>query len=171
MPVKNVALLGFMGCGKTTVGRLLAKKLGFSFLDTDSLIEEKSGLSIPQIFELFGEEHFRNLEGQVLKEVMFREKLVLSTGGGLPVKDENWEILKKRFLTVFIEVPFEILWKRIASDSGRPLLRRYPRKELLKGLYLERLSRYRQADVIISAGRLTPEEIAEAIIKHAQFDC
>lgn len=171
MPIKNIALLGFMGCGKTTVGRLLARKLGFRFLDTDSLIEEKSGLSIPQIFERFGEKHFRKLETQVLEEVASWKKLVLSTGGGLPMKDENWKLLKEKFLTVFIEVPFETLWKRIAADPGRPLLRRYPRKDLLEKLYLERLSRYRQADVIISAGESTPEEIAEAIIDHAQADC
>jgi shikimate kinase len=169
--VKNIALLGFMGCGKTTVGRLLARKLGFLFLDTDSLIEEKSGLSIPRIFELFGESYFRDLETQVLREVASRNRLVLSTGGGLPMRDENWQLLQEKFLTVFLEVPFDTLWKRIALDSGRPLLRRYSRKDLLKELYLKRLSRYREADVIISAGELTPEKIVEAIVNHAQFDC
>lgn len=168
MPVENIALLGFMGCGKTTVGCLLAKRLGFLFLDTDYLIEERSGLDIPRIFELFGEEYFRELETRILKKVASYRKLVLSTGGGLPMKDENWKLLKERFLTVFLEVPFDTLWKRIASDPGRPLLRRYPRKDLLEQLYLERLSRYREADVIISAGGLTPQKIVEAIVRYAQ---
>lgn len=170
MPFNNIALLGFMGCGKTTVGRRVARKLGWRFFDTDALIEERVGLSIPGIFSCFGEEYFRELETETLRGLAKERCIVLATGGGLPVREENRRILWENFFTVFLRVSFPVLFERIRHSTNRPLLRRHRTPEELEALYRLRVPYYEQAHAIIDADFLTEEEVAEEIIRRAR-DC
>ncbi|MEN3185588.1 MAG: shikimate kinase [Atribacterota bacterium] len=166
--ISRIALLGFMGSGKTTIGWMVAESLRWRFLDTDSLVEEQTGFSIPHLFEQYGEEYFRRWETRVLREVANKERIVLATGGGLPIKEENWEILKRYFLTVFLRWKLDTLYERIKNDPGRPLTIRYPTLKHLETLYLQRLPFYERASVIIDGNGMTKEEIVEEIIRHAK---
>jgi len=166
----NIALLGFMGCGKTSVGRRVAQRIGWEFHDTDAIIEKRVGLPIPEIFSRYGEEYFRALETEVLAELATRRHLVLATGGGLPVREKNREILREHFFTVFLRVSFPILFERLRKSTGRPLLKKYPSFSELQALYESRVPYYSRAHVIIDADFLTEEEVAEEIVRRAR-DC
>lgn len=168
MGFPNIALLGFMGCGKSTVGQRVARIVGWRFVDSDELIERKTGLAIPEIFSRFGEEYFRLLETRTLLELSQEVHIVLATGGGLPTREENWVILKEHFLTVFLRVSFPILFERLRKSTGRPLLKKYPSFSELQALYESRIPYYSRAHVIIDADFLTEREIAEEILHHAQ---
>lgn len=164
----NIALLGFMGSGKTTIGQQLAQKVGWQFMDTDDLIEEKTSLSISLIFERWGEEHFRSLEKVVLEEVASKKNIILATGGGLPAQEDNWQILREHFLTIFLQVDFSILYQRIKGDSRRPLLSQHSTPQELEKLYQKRLIYYERSDVIINGNR-SEEEIVEEILYHEKI--
>lgn len=168
MRFSNLALLGFMGCGKTTIGQRVAQKIGWRFVDSDELIERKTGLAISEIFSRFGEEYFRLLETRTLLELSQETHIVLATGGGLPTREENWVILREHFLTVFLRVSFPILFERLKESTNRPLLKKYPSFFELGALYESRIPYYLRAHVIIDADFLTEDEIAEEIICRAR---
>jgi len=159
----KVTLIGFMGCGKSTVGELLSKKLNLPFIDLDSLIVERTGREIPQIFKELGEEGFREIERELLREVLKREgSLVLSVGGGAPAYRDNIEVINKHSTSIFLNTPFESLWERIFKDKNRPLVKLG--REGLKELYLKRLPYYKRANLEVECRDKSPEEIAEEII-------
>lgn len=119
----NIILIGFMGSGKSSVGHWMAENVNMSFLDTDNYIEEKENCSIQQIFKEKGEEYFRNLETKTLKDLQQKlSNTVISVGGGIPVKKENRELLKKLGTVVYLRASKETLIKRLKNDNTRPLL-------------------------------------------------
>lgn len=122
--MKNIILIGFMGCGKTSVGKRLAEALDMEFLDTDELIEEDKQKTISAIFEDEGEAAFRNMETECIKKLLKREGLpfVLSVGGGLPVREENRKLLSQIGHVVYLKVSPETVYKRLRNDKTRPLL-------------------------------------------------
>lgn len=120
---KSIALIGFMASGKTTIGQSLAKKLNYTFVDTDALLVEKSGMEINYIFDKLGEDSFRSMETEILTETCQNPFSVLSTGGGIVMKRQNIEILQKNCFVVFLKVPFGILRSRAAQSDSRPLFR------------------------------------------------
>ena len=130
--------------------------------------EMKSSLSISLIFERWGEEHFRSLEKVVLEEVASKKNIILATGGGLPAQEDNWQILREHFLTIFLQVDFSILYQRIKGDSRRPLLSQYSTPQELEKLYQKRLIYYERSDVIINGNR-SEEEIVEEILYHEKI--
>ncbi len=146
---RNIILCGFMGCGKSTVGLLLARRLKFRFLDLDCAIEEQAGMSIPEIFEKQGEAAFRDLEHQAVLSLAGRQGLVVPTGGGVLTRQENIASLRASGTVVYINTPFALCYQRISS-TDRPLVQSRTRDELYD-LYRERRNHYRAAcDIEVS---------------------
>lgn len=160
----NLYLIGMMGVGKTTVGRLLAQKLDYGFLDTDEVIVKAAGKSINQIFADESEFGFRKLETDVLSQVCAYTKLIIATGGGIVIKQENWSYLHHG-LIVWLDAPVNILLKRLAEDETRPLLQDTNPEAKLRSLLEQRQSLYSQADLQITINELdTPEQIVTRIL-------
>lgn len=161
----NVYLIGMMGSGKSTVGELLAKKIHYRFLDTDSIIEKISQKTINQIFAQEGEDNFRKLESGVLQEVAAYIRTVVATGGGIILSQDNWSHLRDG-MVIWLDVPVDVLVKRLTDDNTRPLLYQEDLTTKLTDLRQQRKSLYRQADIILSiTGGDTPEDIVEKLLK------
>lgn len=137
----TIFLCGFMGCGKSTIGVRLAKKLGCPFTDMDTYIEEQAGMRIPEIFEQHGEPYFRDLETQAIRELATREG-VIACGGGAMLREENARIAQESGIVLFLDVPFRMCYQRIAT-TDRPIVRRSTRQELYD-LYRKRRGIYRR---------------------------
>ena len=150
------------GCGKSTVARILGKKLNSRVVDTDELIVEKYGV-ISEIFEKFGEECFRNFETQVVKDIVSLDNLVVSTGGGCLLREENRTLFKSCGKIAFLRTELNTLSERLAGDTTRPLLKGDMKGRLQK-LLQERAPIYENsADIVIDTDALTPEEVADKI--------
>ncbi len=162
-PPANLALIGFMGTGKTSVGRLVADHLGFEFLDTDELIQTRTGRSIADIFAKEGEPAFRALEKQVVQELSQREKTVTSTGGGLPTNPENLAALKSFALVVCLWASPEKIWERVRNQSHRPLLHDADPQKKIRELLSAREPFYKQADVLINTDLRSVREAAQQV--------
>lgn len=162
----NVFLSGFMGCGKTTVGRLLARKLGRPFFDVDQEIEKKAGISVSEIFKTEGEDHFRELETAELKKLCQGRKTIISGGGGSIFRPGNFELICESCHTVYLASDFETVKKRIINDPSRPLTS--DEDSLLK-LYQSRVSEYEKCDFRIFTGERSPMEIVEEILEAMPF--
>ncbi len=162
--MNNIVLCGFMGCGKSTVGKNLARKTGRKFLDMDSCIEEKAGMSISRIFEEFGESGFRDMEHEVCKELASLSGLVIASGGGAFTFKRNIEVFKGKDTIVLIDVPLDIIKFRLRNDKTRPLLQRPDKDKAMKELYEKRLPLYKAAADITVQGKATPLKTAFDII-------
>ena len=162
----SLILIGFMGSGKTTVGKILSDLSGLPFTDTDERIIEKTGLSINEIFEKYGEPYFRDLETQVLREMLLENtERVISVGGGLPVRPENRILLGKLGTVFYLQADPETLMTRLEQDRSRPLLRGGDLKEKIESLMAARESIYLEtADHVIETGPCTKEEVARMIL-------
>ncbi|BAY12442.1 shikimate kinase [Calothrix sp. NIES-2098] len=161
----NLYLIGMMGSGKTTVGRLLAKHLGYGFVDTDDVIVQAAGKSINQVFAESGEAAFRQLESDVLAQVCAFTKLTIATGGGIVLRQENWGYLHHG-LIVWLDAPVDLLYSRLQEDTTRPLLQDVDPQGKLRSLLEQRQPLYSQADLQISiSARETPEAIATRVIE------
>jgi shikimate kinase len=161
----NVALVGFMGTGKSTVGNVLASMLHLRFVDTDVLIEQRAGKRITEIFANDGEARFREYEGQVVRELEEMRGCVISTGGGLVVNPANMESLKKHALVVCLWASPESIHSRVGHQAHRPLLQGAPeeRLEKIKDLLAVREPFYRQADVLLNCEQRSPREVAQHV--------
>lgn len=162
---KNIVLTGFMGAGKSTVGRILAKTLGMRFVDTDEEIERRAGMSIPEIFSEYGEEHFRDLESEVIREISSWENAVIVTGGGAVIREENRKWLRKNGIIVYLHVEPEEAFRRLRDNTSRPLLMVENPLNRIRELMEKRREFYRDNDFEIDTTGLSPEEVAEEIIK------
>jgi shikimate kinase len=138
-----------MGCGKSTIGQVLAQQVGYGFLDTDTSIERLTKQSINEVFASIGEEAFRSIESQVLSEVSAYTKLVVSTGGGIVLRQENWGALRQGVI-VWLDASVDVLWQRLASDRTRPLLQTPDPQAKLQEILDCRRARYGEADLKIS---------------------
>ena len=161
----NIILIGMPGSGKTTTGKLLAQKLGFDFLDMDDVIEKSEGMKISEIFKLEGEEYFRNLETSLLESLLEKENLILSTGGGVILFNNNYELLKKIGKIVYLKILPDKIYERIKEDKTRPLLLDVDLKKKLNELFKKREEYYKRADFEIGAD-CEPEKIADRIISN-----
>jgi len=148
--IRNVALIGFMGCGKSTVGQALARRLDFGFVDTDRLIEAQAGRSIPEIFAQEGEAAFRARERAVVESLATRERLVIATGGGVGAQPDLLESLKGHALVVWLWASPETLWERCRQQTHRPLLQVPDPLARIRELLAAREPVYRRADLLIN---------------------
>jgi shikimate kinase len=159
----NVALVGFMGTGKSTVGNALASMLHLRLVDTDVLIEQRAGKRITEIFAADGEARFREYESEVVRELEEMRGCVISTGGGLVVNPANMESLKKHALVVCLWASPESILARVGHQTHRPLLQGADRLEKIKALLAVREPFYRQADVLLNCERRSPREVAQHV--------
>ncbi len=168
----SIALIGFMGTGKTVAGRILAVKLGKQFVELDSLIEQKAGKSIPQIFQQDSEIGFRELEIEVTREVAGQKNSVIACGGGIVLNQINIDRLRKECIIVYLKASSGIILKRTLEDkSERPLLEVNDRGSQIKELLRYRRPFYeRAADIAIDTDRLDAESVAECIIEKLRAD-
>lgn len=160
----NVVLIGFMGCGKTTLGAHLARMLGFKFVDMDELIVKKAGCPITEIFARDGEAGFRRMESAVLDELLTAEHMVISTGGGVVTVPENVARLQELGFVVWLNVPESAIWSRVSRNRSRPLLRTANPRQTVHDLLEQRLPLYAAAaDLEADTRDLTPTEAAYGI--------
>jgi len=162
--IHNLALVGFMGTGKSSVGRIIAEELQFRFLDTDELIEDRLGMPISEVFARQGEPFFRRYEREIVKELASEHELIISTGGGLAANTANMNSLKKHALVVCLWASPETIFERIQSQTHRPLLQTPNPLEKIRELLAVREPFYRQADVLVQTGLRPPKEIAQHVI-------
>lgn len=167
---KNIVLTGFMGVGKTSVGTRLAKDLGYQFVDTDELIEKDQRTTITEIFEKHGEPYFREVEVDIIHNVMQNENQVVSTGGGAVLRDENRAAFKDAGFVVCLTARPDVIYRRIERETHRPLLRTPDPLMKIKELLDSREKYYRQADLVIDTSEKSVDDVIHEIkekIKHA----
>lgn len=168
----NLILCGMMGAGKTTVGIKIAELTGRRWYDTDECIADRHG-KISDIFEYYGEAHFRKLETEVVKELAEKDGLIISSGGGLVLKKENNELLQRNGKIIFLRASLDTLSKRLKVDGDRPLLQTSTEsiRDRLARLLKERMPVYEHvADYTVDVDGKTPEEIAEEVIETVKKD-
>ncbi len=152
----NIILIGPMGAGKTTIGRQIARVFGFDFFDSDREIEERTGASIPLIFELEGEEGFRKREQDVIADLAGKSRIVLATGGGAVLKEQNRKVLESSGTIVYLCASLDDLMERTSKDKNRPLLQTENPRAKLQSILTERDPIYRQlADIILETNKMT----------------
>lgn len=160
----NIFLVGMMGTGKTTVGDLLARQLGYSFVDTDGVIEKAAGKTINQIFADEGEEAFRQLESEVLSHLSAHTRLTVATGGGIVLRRFNWSYLHHG-LVIWLDSPVEVLMVRLQNDTTRPLLQNDNPAQALQTILDQRRNLYAEADLHIQISvEDRPEQIVSRIM-------
>ncbi|MNC34591.1 Shikimate kinase [compost metagenome] len=159
---QNIVLVGFMGTGKTTVGRILAEQLGWVFTDTDAYIEEQAGMAISRMFQEHGEAYFRERETESLRELLQRQGQVVSTGGGAVLREENRRLMLENGLVVAMLAEEAVIVERVKGDTGRPLLQG-DLEERVRTLVEARRHAYDFATVQLHTDRLTPVEAARRI--------
>lgn len=162
---KRVVLVGPMGAGKSTIGRLLAKELGYRFVDSDRIIEARCGANIPWIFDVEGEEGFRQRETAMLDELSGESETVLATGGGAVMRPENHPLLKKNSVVVYLKTSIEQQVERTRKDRNRPLLQNDDPEAVLRHLFALRDPLYtRLADIVMYTDRKSPRLVVRQLV-------
>lgn len=164
MSKRNIILIGFMGTGKTVTGRILAERAGMELVDMDSIIEERAGRPISDIFATDGEATFRTMERDLARELSQREGLVISTGGGIVLNPENLNNFKKNGLLVCLTASPAVIFQRLENDTTRPLLSG-DKKDQIEALLQSRKPLYDAITHQIDSDQLDPRERADAILK------
>ena len=162
----NIFIVGPMGSGKSTVGKIISDELFLDFFDTDDEIEIRTGASIDWIFDLEGESGFRKRESEMLDEMVKKNSIVLSTGGGIVLESSNRELLSSRGTVFYLSTPISVQVERTAKDKDRPLLKDKDPKKILKELQKARQTQYEEvADHIIDTENKSGSEVANEIVK------
>ena len=164
MTTANIVLIGFMGAGKSICGRVLARRSGRGFVETDDMIVARDGRSIPEIFRQDGEERFRQLEGEVLEELALKGGNVIATGGGLPCREGRMELLKSLGTVVWLDGDFRELHTRASRGGDRPMLQGRSLAEV-EALYRQRTAFYRQAHLTIDTTGLSVDEVVSRVLR------
>lgn len=167
--IRNIALIGFMGTGKSSVGRMIADQLHFHFLDTDELIELRAGKSISTIFAGEGEAEFRKLEREVTAELSERKRTVISTGGGLGADPANLAGLREHALVVCLWASPEKIFERVRGQTHRPLLKEADPLARIRQLLAAREPVYKQADVLLNTEVRSLREVAQQVLHQFQL--
>ncbi len=161
---RNLVLAGFMGTGKTSVGRLVAAQLRFNFVDTDTLVEERAGKTIAEIFAEAGEPRFRELEREVVADLSRYDRTVIATGGGVAADETNLANLKEHALVVCLWATPETIWERVRHQTHRPLLQEPDPQGKIRTLLEARAPFYKRADALVITGNRSIREVAQHVI-------
>ncbi|PCJ75561.1 MAG: shikimate kinase [Rhodobacteraceae bacterium] len=162
---RTVVLVGLMGAGKSTVGRRLADRLGVRFVDSDAEIEAAADMTIPEIFERFDEQYFRDGERRVIARLLTDEPCILATGGGAFLSNENREMIDASGVSVWISADLETLWERVKGKASRPLLNGADPKGVLTELLEARYPLYETAEIMVDSASGDPHEVVvDAIV-------
>ena len=164
MKKSSIVLIGFMGVGKTAVGKCLADYLQVEFIDTDLVVETEAGMTIPEIFQRYGEKRFRALECKVVREAAACSRKVIATGGGVVLNPENLRLLREKGCIILLEAQPEVIEDRLKKQGGRPLL--YHGKDLrsrIQELLDERQKYYQDCDFAVDTSDLSVEQVAKEI--------
>jgi len=168
-PDRNVVLIGFMGSGKSSVGRELARRWGFRFLDTDSIIRNQCARSISEIFSVFGEPYFRDQEFATLTKLLHSHRSVIATGGGIVIRPRNAILLGKLGTTVWLKADQATIFERVSRNKNRPLLQTDNPEATISKMLAERAPLYESAaDLIVDSSGLSHHEVAERVIAGLQ---
>jgi len=169
LKAQNIFLIGPMGVGKTTIGRMLAEKFGLQFFDSDQEIEKRTGADIPWIFDVEGESGFRLRESSMIEELTEKSGIVLSTGGGSVLDVRNRKNLAARGLVIFLDTSLEIQLKRVRNDKKRPLINRGDRKNILVKMREERFPLYSEiADLTFFVGDTSSRKVTSGLVEKMQ---
>ncbi len=167
--IYNLAVAGFMGTGKSVVGRLAAEQLRFDFIDTDDWIERETGKTIPEIFASQGEPAFRQFERATVEALRQCRNTVIATGGGLVIDPANMTDLKTHALVVCLWASPEKIWERVRAQTHRPLLQAPDPLGRIRALLEQRGPAYRQADVLVNTGCRSARQVAQQIVHQFQL--
>ncbi|HEY6840322.1 MAG TPA: shikimate kinase [Chthoniobacterales bacterium] len=163
--VRNLVLVGFMGSGKSSVGREIARRWGFRFIDTDTTIRHKYRKSIPDIFATFGEPFFRDEENKTLQELQASQEAVIATGGGIILQPRNHPLLRTLGVVVWLTASEETIWERVSRNQNRPLLRTNDPRTTIRNLMSTRYPLYGAvADITVETTGLTHQEVADQAV-------
>ena len=168
--IVNLALIGFMGTGKTSVGRLVAEQLHFEYLDTDDVIQSQTGRTITEIFSTDGEAAFRQMESDLVGNLAARTKTVVSTGGGLPANLQNLDNLKTHALVVCLWASPEKIWERVKNQAHRPLLHDADPQKKIRELLALREPYYKKADVLVNTELRSVREVAQQVVHQFRLE-
>jgi len=169
MHKESIFLVGPMGAGKSTVGRVLAERLQYEFIDSDHVIEERTGASIPMIFDIEGESGFRDREESVLDDLTQRSQIILATGGGVVEREENRKHLRSRGFVVYLKSPVESLIQRTKHDRNRPLLQNANPAKVLRELMIKREPWYiEMADLVVETQQVPVHRVVKQIMDQLQ---
>lgn len=165
----SIFLVGLMGAGKTTIGRALARRLNKRFIDSDHEIEARTGVSIPLIFEIEGEASFRQRESEVIRDLTELPDIVLATGGGAILREDNREYLKTRGTVIYLHASITSILQRTSRDKNRPLLQAGDPRQTLERLAREREPYYREvADLVVETGRPNVQLLVQTIVSQLE---
>ncbi len=160
----NIVLVGPMGVGKTTVGNLVADLLGRDFIDTDSMIEDVTGISIARIFSERSEAYFRSLEREVVQTVSKRNNLVIAAGGGMIVPEENFRDLDDNGILICLMASADVLADRVGGSNSRPLLHKGDRKEIIQSILNSRIKAFNRIEHMIRTDSVSPSAVAREVV-------
>jgi len=163
--ILNIVLIGFMGCGKTTIGRKLAVRLGYRFIDTDYQIEKEQNTRVKELFSKFGEPYFRELETDLLERLTRVNNTIVATGGGILTTTGNIEIIQRIGKSIYLKACVEDIFERISRNDKRPMLQTDNPLQTVISLMDKRQGYYEQADYTINTGSLRMGNIVSQIIK------
>lgn len=162
---KTIALVGLMGCGKSTIGKRLARTLELPFIDLDNYIEEVMDMPVSEIFEKHGEAYFRDLELKSIEKILDGRQVILATGGGAFINDSIRKIIKAKAFSVWINADLTTLLERVSRKNNRPLLENGDKEQILKDLMEKRYPIYEQADITVNTTCGTHEVVLQRIIE------
>lgn len=163
-PARTLVLVGLMGAGKSYIGRRLAQHYAIPFVDADDEIEKAAGCSIPEIFERYGESHFRDGERRVIARLLDEPVHVLATGGGAFIDPRTREKIRERAISIWLRADLELLLRRVARRNNRPLLNNGDRRATLERLIAERYPVYAEADIVVDSLEGPPDSTAERVL-------
>ena len=163
-PSKTFVLVGMMGAGKTCIGRRMAEKMGAEFIDADDEIETAAGCKIEDIFEIYGEDAFRDVERRVISRLLDGPPHVMATGGGAFMDKSTRKKIADRAVSIWLRADLDLLLSRVARRTDRPLLKTTDQKKTLESLMQVRYPVYEKADIVVDTGRESPDATVEKVL-------